>query len=425
MTVGPGSNAATGRIRSACLTTNSSATSPRAVRPIHAPRRARPARATRTAAATIRASADRDRAGQHGEACGARSRRPRPGVCVLGARAVVGVAGRRSEVASRVKVSAAGEPAVKAAPRDRAGRRDDGGDGERRAAARRADLGVVLAQQRRRARRRRRGPRRSPSRSPGRRPGCCSGRRSSRRPTAIATSSRMAPLQVGEVRAGDGVREGDGQAAGELGPDGVAGGDDARRGTSCPARRCRRRRTGPAGSPAGWCVVGLGRRHREQDAAADRGEQGDGAGDQRDLPGAAPGSAAEKAARRGARGRRARPCDRAGRAGGARAPATAAPADRRTARTAGRAQRRRAPCRPAGRGGRACRGPRPRVGWSSSSQSLLSPWITNRSPSIVDDPVHDDGVQRRRCGRRRRRRRRSGRPTAGSPGHRCGTAAPC
>ena len=38
MTVGPGSNAATGRIRSACLTRNSSATSPRAVRPIHAAR---------------------------------------------------------------------------------------------------------------------------------------------------------------------------------------------------------------------------------------------------------------------------------------------------------------------------------------------------------------------------------------------------
>ena len=287
MTVGPGSNAATGRIRSACLTTNSSARSPRAVRPIQAAAAHTSEREQRgRRRATIRASADRDRDRlQHGE-------RPRDDLVDRHRRSACWRQGRpprrrpaAATAASSVNESAARRAGLEGDAAGRAGRRDDRGDGERRgrppACRSRRSAGAA-----------------APSRGSRRRgtvavavPFCQGDHgaavRSALQPSAeaIETSSRRAPRRSARPAPVTVFVKETVSPCGELRPDGVAGGDDAGRigrpglgGAGVGELR-------PAGSPCTVRRVGLGGRHREQDAAAVRGQQGDGAGD-RAPPGA-------------------------------------------------------------------------------------------------------------------------------------------
>ena len=422
MTFGPGVNAATGRMRSACRTRNWSATSPRPVRPIHAPGAERHQRDGEDAAGRDRGRRRSAPTRRARRSCGARSRRPARVSVELGGeerwpgppagRRDVGVQGERQPGrCSAVKPLPSTVPVVSA----------DGRDGECRRAAGRADLGVVAARAAAAARVRVDGD------GGGRRPvghgdGGAAGE-VALQPSAAVTDDvePHGPADVGQVRTGHRVREGHGQVPA------------SRVQTVSPVAIDARRVGGAGDGLAGvgelarW-VTSQGARARSGSSAAakstphaDRRDERHGPGAQRDLAGAGPGGHRERtgvaAARRGAA-----PAAAAGPADGAGDGERGTRDENEAAR---RARARRAPCRRCGMPKKR----RPRIsscgGRSSSSQSLLSPWVTKPSASpetircmtigveglaAVGDDVPDGS---------------SCRPSAGSPGPRCGTGAPC
>ena len=168
---------------------------------------------------------------------------------------------------------------------------------------------------------------------------------------------------------------------GELRPDGVAGGHDARRGTSSRAAAVPRVGELALLGHLHGARSRLGGRQREQDAAADRGHQGDGAGDQRDLAGERPDRARRRrGAARAAAASAAAPCRARGRRAEGAERGERAPRHDEGGRASVSAASALPPC-----GMRRKSLPRTSSsdGWSSSSQSLLSPWITKRSPSMA------------------------------------------